>query len=140
MTESRLRLAGLEPTANRSLVLDLLHRAEGPLSAPELLARVEGRMNKVTLYRILDLLTRHGLVLKHQGSEAAHFCAGVLTQPVDQGPRRHGHFHCRRCGRCFCLGPESLPPAPEPPPPAASVDEVGLTLSGVCRDCEKTSA
>jgi Fe2+ or Zn2+ uptake regulation protein len=129
MVHETLLQAGVDPTTRRVMVLEAVARAEGAVSAPELLSVLSGNMNKVTLYRILDLLVEHGVLARHTGPErAAHYCLG----------RGHGHFHCTRCGRCICLrladahlerlaGPELAG--------LGRVDDVELRVEGVCRDC-----
>lgn len=131
MTRETLRRHGVEPTERRVLVFEAVAGAEGAVSAPELLAKLGGNMNKVTLYRILDLLVSSGALAKHTGpGRTAHYCMG----------RGHGHFHCTRCGRCICLrledahlerlaGAELLE--------LGRVDEVELRVEGVCRECLK---
>ncbi|SKA96470.1 Fur family transcriptional regulator, ferric uptake regulator [Paucidesulfovibrio gracilis DSM 16080] len=131
MSHATLRQAGVDPTARRVMVYEAVARAEGAVSAPDLLGTLCAHMNKVTLYRILDLLVEHGVVARHTGPErTAHYCLG----------RGHGHFHCTHCGRCICLrledahlerlvGPELTG--------LGRVEDVELRVEGICSDCLK---
>lgn len=102
----RLAQAGYDPTPRRLAVLDALTTlAQQPhaFTAPELLALVRQNvaMDKVTLYRVLDLLTGCGVVQRHSGGDGVfRYC---LTREGEAMP--HGHFYCTRCGRTTCLGP-----------------------------------
>lgn len=102
----RLAQAGYDPTPRRLAVLDALTAlAQQPHApaAPELLALVRQyvTMDKVTLYRVLDLLTGCGVVQRHSGGDGVfRYC---LAREGEAMP--HGHFYCTRCGRTTCLGP-----------------------------------
>ena len=128
---SLLFAAGLDPTPHRQWVLERLLDAGRALAAPELLDQAGGTqgMNKVTLYRILDLLAAHGLLSRSAGPERSFlYCAGGgMDGSVSGGT--HGHFRCTRCGRTYCL---TLPRAAlDPDALAASMpmrlERIGIT-------------
>ena len=142
----RLQARGLEPTPLRLAVLGRLLACPTPLSAPELLAQIQAErpINKVTLYRILDLLVTEELVLRHSaGERALRYCASGHGEGSGQDPQAlgppplHCHFHCTRCGGMQCL------PPPEPCPDlgpltrsaAGSVQRVEIRLDGLCASC-----
>lgn len=124
---TRLREAGLEATENRVLALEAVLGAEAALTPPELMDRLRGSMNRVTLYRILDLLVEHGLIERHSGADRAyHYCPG----------HGHGHFHCTRCGRMVCLRlPEGTLDLGMLGSAGGRVEAVELRLDGVCEKC-----
>lgn len=96
-----LEEAGVEPTAVRLAVGQVLAGGERALPAGDILRKVREAMpvNKVTLYRILDLFVRQGLASRHSsGDRAFRYCLG----PRFSG-RAHGHAYCLRCGRMECL-------------------------------------
>ncbi|HML59936.1 Fur family transcriptional regulator [Solidesulfovibrio sp.] len=96
-----LEEAGVEPTAVRLAVTHVLADGERALPAGDILRKVRETMpvNKVTLYRILDLFVRQGLASRHSsGDRAFRYCLG----PRFSG-RAHGHAYCLRCGRMACL-------------------------------------
>ncbi|MEF2144604.1 MAG: transcriptional repressor [Desulfovibrionaceae bacterium] len=123
-----LRGAGVSATGRRLLVLETLVSAGSAVSAPELLASLGQSMNKVTLYRILDLLVDKHILARHSGPDrTAHYCLGT----------GHGHFHCRRCGRCLCLHlpGTGLDPASAGLDALGRVDEIEVRVEGVCKEC-----
>lgn len=123
-----LHHAELEPTDNRVAVLSAVLEAGEAITPQQLLAKMAQAMNKVTLYRILDLLVEHRLIEKHSGAgRAYHYCAG----------RGHGHFHCTKCDRMLCLNlpNTALGTAAITDDSIASVDSMELRLDGVCAEC-----
>lgn len=134
-THAALRAAGLSATPHRLWVLALLEQAGRALSAPEILERAQSEqaMNKVTLYRILDLLAEKGLVAKSLGHDrSALYCLGERHTKT-----AHGHFHCSGCGRALCLeiGAPALDLAALRAALPMRLDEISLNLFGRCPAC-----
>lgn len=61
-TKARLQNAGLELTDHRQTVLLAVANAENPSSAPEIFEQLQQGINRVTVYRILDLLVEKGVL------------------------------------------------------------------------------
>ena len=135
----RLEQAGLEPTLNRVLVLTELRNSERPLTAKEAYERVlaRHRLNRVTVYRILDLFAEKGVVRRiHSGERSLHYCCRESSWP-----HGHCHFHCLRCGAVQCLDAGRLPISEEAleaalPIAAGVVSNIELRFDGVCPACE----
>jgi Fur family ferric uptake transcriptional regulator len=101
--ETMLQGKGLDPTPLREAVLSAIGDEPKPLAAAEIMARVRNRrsINKVTLYRILDLLVGTGLVKRLLGGDRTfRYGMGETTYHPD-----HPHFVCSRCGDMACLDP-----------------------------------
>ena len=133
--KSLLQDAGLTPTPNRTLVVETLARSRVTLSVPELLDQVQATrsMNKVTLYRILELLVEKHVVLRHSaGDRAFRYCLGQRAE----GPT-HVHFYCTSCSAMECLSREEAPLDLERLRRTGGrrVDHVELRLDGICADC-----
>jgi Fur family transcriptional regulator, ferric uptake regulator len=127
-----LKGCGLSATANRLLVLHALSGAGQPQTPQELLAALAGRMNRVTLYRILDLLVEHGVAARHSaGGRAYCYCLG-------QGLHGHSHFHCTRCGQTQCLDSRLLEPGLSRILSGLPmrVDLAEVSLGGLCENCQ----
>ncbi|WP_438392053.1 Fur family transcriptional regulator [Caballeronia sp. DA-9] len=137
---SRLREAGLRCTALTVAVLEHLEGARQPRSHDELArdlgaAAVAGKIDRVTLYRILDRLTAAGLVTRIQGSDRAWRHA--IAQPQSAS----GYFECDQC--------HSISTLPEDPELAGVLARIerrlsrrgvhstnsAVTIHGTCRDC-----
>jgi len=133
--QERLKQCGLAATPNRLCVLRALDGASRPQTPQELLAVLAGlgaRMNRVTLYRILELLVERGVAARHNAGERAfRYCLG-------RGAHGHSHFHCTRCGATQCLEPRLLEPGLSRLLSGLpmQVELAGITLGGICEGCQ----
>lgn len=115
-------------TPARIAVYAALLAAERPRSHVEV-QRELPRLDRVTVYRVLDWLVREGLA--HRVVDAAgiwHFAPSV-----DRSRAEHAHFHCDRCGQFYCL---TETPAPRLTlPPGFVGKDKGLVIGGTCAGC-----
>lgn len=130
-----LKRAELAPLPNRLAILEIVGNSPSPLSAQEIfeIVRRFHRMNRVTLYRILDLLVDKGLVHRMSAGDRS-FRYGLA--PNDNHPE-HPHFYCSQCGNMECLAPEAVhvdTEALERTFPAL-IQKVEIRLDGICRSC-----
>jgi len=142
---SRLREAGLRATALTVAVLERLEGAGQPRSHDELvrdLAAAGGheKVDRVTLYRILDRLTAAGLLGRIQGSDRAWRYAIAQTHGAA------GYFECDQCHSI-----SALPADPELADVLARIERrlsrrgvhstnSAVTIHGTCRDCSDHDA
>ena len=128
-----MRARGLRWTPQRRLLLSVLARSEGHVTAGELLERcreADPQTTPSTVYRTLDVLEEIGLV-RHahaaDGREEFHILPEV----------EHGHLRCARCGRTWEIDSSEA---------ATIVDELArtrgftvdlshLSVAGVCGEC-----
>lgn len=96
--QSELMSRGLRMTRQRRTILHVVETAKQHLDAAQILRkarRIDSQIDRVTVYRTLGLLKRHGLVdeldLMHMQGEK-HF--------YERRPQRdHIHMACLRCGK-----------------------------------------
>ena len=130
--------AGLEATANRLRVLEIVGNNSFPLSATDIfktLAR-HSAINRVTIYRILDLLVDYGVVERiSTGGRAFYY--GLAPNAHH---RPHPHFYCKRCGQMDCLHPNSLQVEAEAlwKTFPGQIDKVEVRVDGICKNCLKS--
>jgi Fur family transcriptional regulator, ferric uptake regulator len=95
-----LKDAGLQKTAQRLTVLDILTRAEAPLTAGDVFQRLPGgrKVNRVTVYRILASYTARGIIREFESKRGIHY-----YEKVAPGTLPHPHFNCRSCGAMICM-------------------------------------
>ncbi len=133
--ETMLHRAKLDATENRLRVLEVIGNNSYPLSAGDIFKTLQrsGAINRVTVYRILDLLVDRGLVDRiSTGGRAAYY--GMAP---NEHHRPHPHFYCKRCGQMECLSPESLPldgDAFRKTFPGR-IDKVEVRVDGICKNC-----
>ncbi len=90
-----LQAQGYKATRPRKLVLEVLEKAEKPLSPYHMqgILRARGRhLNHVTIYRILDLLCRLNLAHKMLSS------GGFVKCSLGAGEGCHRFMVCQHCG------------------------------------------
>ena len=135
--EELLTSANLEPTANRLSILEVVGNNSFPLSASDIFKTLtrSSTINRVTVYRILDLLVEHGIVDRiSTGGRAAYF---GLAPNAHHKP--HPHFYCKICGQMDCLNPESLTVNTDPLRKTfpGRIDKVEVRVDGICKNCQK---
>lgn len=132
--EDTLKRAGLQKTAQRLAVLDILTRAEQPLSAGDVFLRLPGehKVNRVTVYRILSSYTRKGIIREFESKRGIHCYerAWPLQPP-------HPHFNCRACGTMICMTAFlSTGPWEQMVNPPDFIIE-NISISGICGLCRQ---
>lgn len=130
-----LRKAGLEPTRNRLAVLSVLTGARSPLAAREVGERLEARpdaaMNRVTVYRILELFAERGVLTRLACPDRVdRYCLGASPLHPD-----HAHFFCQNCGGMRCLRPECVRLEAAQDASCGRIETTQVILAGTCRDC-----
>ncbi len=101
---------GLRATPHRCRVLDAITRSSRPVSAREVLDAMdtESGINRVTVYRILDVLVENQVVERISSADRS-FRYG-LSAHIHQRP--HAHFYCMNCGNMQCLEEVNLDQLP----------------------------
>lgn len=132
-----LQSGGLEPTPSRLRVLEVIGANSAPVSAQEIFATVNrtAGINRVTVYRILDLLVSKGLLERLNGGGRS-LVYGLA--PNEHHPA-HPHFHCRSCGALQCLQPGSLKVDLRGIERsfAGEIQGVEVRVDGICKNCLK---
>lgn len=133
-----LKASELEDTPNRLRILEMIGNHNFPLSAADIYKTLkrETSINRVTVYRILDLLVDHGLVDRLSGGGRA-FVYGLAPNPYHPA---HPHFYCKSCGHLECLNPQSLNVDTEPMQRSfpGLIQNVEVRVDGLCKSCLKS--
>lgn len=89
------------------------------------------KIDRVTLYRVLDWLTAKGLAHKVlSGDRAWHFRANEDVS----GHHEHAHFKCNRCEKVVCLDDFELSRNLSLPR-GYRAQEIDMTVKGLCASC-----
>jgi Fur family ferric uptake transcriptional regulator len=135
---TQLHSAGLKATAARRRVIALLAVAPRPLSHAEMEDRLEhedgARLDRVTLYRVLDALVAAGLAMK---AVDARGVSRFSTSDPQRAHHSHVHFRCTGCGGVFCL--KAPPPIAPRLPRGFRLEAIEFDVSGICADCNRLS-
>jgi Fur family ferric uptake transcriptional regulator len=129
-----LRHLGVRPTALRLALLETLASEPRAFTAGELLGliRRRRRVNKVTVYRLLEEFTGLGLARRVATvGKAAHYELAGERHPD------HPHFQCRACGAVHCLEPVPLAAVWSALKGTAGIqaDCLEIRVAGLCRHC-----
>lgn len=124
--------AGQRPTAARIRVLATLLRMQPAATHHDIVAAMTGpRMDKVTLYRVLDWLVEHILVHKIVSEDRVWRFRANDTRAA---AHHHAHFQCTTCDKVVCL--ENVPVTSNVAVPSGfRTEEAELTVRGVCDKC-----
>jgi Fur family ferric uptake transcriptional regulator len=104
-----LSRSGLRRTPVRAGVLDVLARAARPMSVPQILEKMKGAVDTVTVYRTLHTFARKKLVHRVRGEDRSWLYA--LGDALEQPEHLHPHFVCDHCGKVECLEAARVPPS-----------------------------
>lgn len=122
--------SGQRVTRARVAVLETLLGAEHALSHVEIeqaLARRRHKVDRVTLYRVLDWALNQSLIHKMTGDDRIWRFSAV---PVAD----HAHFNCTHCGQIYCL--QSLTPAVALTLPRGfKLHHADVSVQGLCPRC-----
>lgn len=134
---SRLKEAGLEITEHRLQVLYAVGNTTHPSSAQDVLEKISAKkdINRVTVYRILDLLVEHDVLNRlGLGEKSQRFCLRGTKED------EHPHFHCTRCDSYLCLNVPHLPLDRQALDDLSlDIRHVDIRLEGICPACLKKS-
>ncbi len=129
-----LQELGVRRTALRLALLEALGSEARAFTAGELLGRIrqQRRVNKVTVYRLLEEFTGLGLVRRvpAEGKAGLYELAGEHHPP-------HPHFQCRVCGGVQCLEPVPMGEIWSllKGPLGHRADRLEIRVAGLCRLC-----
>jgi Fur family ferric uptake transcriptional regulator len=132
LAEQLVRRTGARVTRPRIQVLAALLQAQRAITHHEIerrLRRTRG-IDRVTIYRVLEWLTRQGLAHRVALGERSWRFDAVLPQRA----HRHAHFHCDHCGTVECLEGVKEPPKVKLPQGYRG-DDIELTVKGACARC-----
>ncbi|MCK4594155.1 transcriptional repressor [bacterium] len=125
---TNLTNCGLRCTDPRVRTLGVILESKRPLSHSEIEDRLDPRLDRVTLYRVLNDLTEAGLLCRITTGGATRYGASEHS---------HAHFTCDACGITTCL--ETVPVPTPRLPDHYVVNEIELNLSGLCPGCSPKS-
>lgn len=130
--EETIRNRGERVTSGRVQILAMLLAEQRAVSHHEIEERLQGkhRLDRVTLYRVLEWLNENGYIHRVVGDDRVwRFRANT-----DINPHRHAHFECTRCTRVICLD-DMKAEYDRPLPAGYRSQQIELTVKGLCAEC-----
>ncbi len=132
--EHFLKEHGLRHTQARQELLNILLKSEVALSMAEIRERLNGRCDRVTLYRNLKVLTGKGLV--HQivvDNQVSKFMLPDSSLSQSGNYTEHIHFRCIQCERVRCMNDYEIGEIELPE--GFRKLECNFVIQGICDEC-----
>lgn len=132
--EEILKEAGIIPTPIRIMVYKCIAESPGTMSLSDIESSLD-TVDKSTVSRTLNLFRENHLVHAFNdgsGSMKYEICTSELTDHHDD---MHVHFHCKNCGKTFCMTSTKIPEVSLPD--GFITKETNYVISGVCADCSR---
>jgi Fur family transcriptional regulator, ferric uptake regulator len=129
--ESILRQNGQRVTQSRAAILAALIEADRPMTPEQICTAIDHDINKVTVYRNLEIFVDADIVHKafvQERSwhyELADHCSSQQCHP---------HFRCVNCGKNHCFKNARLPMF-EPCEPGFVIKHQKVQIEGLCPNC-----
>lgn len=122
MYKKIIKEAGYKLTRPRQLVLDLLSKKHKPYSPKDIDNKMEGKIDLVSIYRVLHLLLKLGIVYQEKIENKNQYYIADSS---------HHHIVCRKCGQIECV------PCSHLFHNIKSFTKISheMSLSGVCNSC-----
>ncbi|MFH1853888.1 MAG: Fur family transcriptional regulator [Candidatus Omnitrophota bacterium] len=133
-----IKSKGLRITNLRRFVIKVLTLAQKGLTPPEILKEIKKfhSINKVTIYRILDLFEKKQIIRRMLTSEGASRYS--LIDPAAKGNQSlPPHFVCRTCNTIIELDLNSMRSSLEAKLGNKFGGPLELTIEGICPNCRK---
>jgi len=124
----------LKVTSARLLVLQIISAANSAVSQPKIETQVNGKVDRVTLYRILSAFEQKGIlhkVIDLNGTANYALCSSKCTSHTHHD--EHLHFNCTNCLKVYCMNDFSLPPVQLPN--GFTAGSFNLSITGLCKEC-----
>ena len=136
--EKLLKKKGVGLTPHRQVVFEIFSSSPKTFTAQRILEKIRKKrtMDKVTLYRILDLFVAKRIIRRLSASQ------GSLRYEIicDEHHPFHPHFICRDCGKMECLNDIDLSSLRHSIQKKRHLEgeDIDLKLEGLCFRCRKT--
>lgn len=121
----------IRKTKSIGLLLDEFEQSSGAISTVELIKRLCNKMNKTTIYRILDRLEDDGVVHSFLGKNGTKWYAKCNGCSERKHEDVHPHFECVECGKVDCLTIDiKIPEIPN-----RTIVSSQVLIQGRCESC-----
>ena len=129
-----LKKSRLSITDSRQRILDLFLRSEGALSHADIEKRIADGIDRVTIYRTLQVFEEKGIIHTIPSADNSIKYA-LCKEDCAEGHHHdnHVHFVCDSCSKTICLDHVHVPDIKLPK--GFYSRESNMVVSGVCSEC-----
>ena len=119
-------------TKTVKLILEVFNKTNNAISVVDLVSIFRDKMNKTTVYRILNRLEESGILHSFTDRDGLkRYAKGNQKTGSIKESNLHSHFLCNDCGISSCLPLE----IPIPTLPNTRIDSSDHLLTGQCENC-----
>lgn len=118
-------------TKSLELVLNEFQSLTAAISVIDLIKKLNSKLNKTTIYRILEKLEDDGIVHSFLGKNGIKWYAKCRNCSKSNHSDVHPHFECIDCGKIDCLTVEIKIPSI----PNREVRSSQILFQGICESC-----
>ncbi|MDR0420787.1 MAG: TonB-dependent receptor [Prevotellaceae bacterium] len=120
-------------TKTKQMVMSIFENAKSALCHEDIVKRVSGEIDRVTVYRILQSFCDDAKLHKISGENGKTYYALCHDCAVEHHNDNHLHFRCMKCDTVTCIGePVALPKLPK----GYSISSISYLISGFCSKCQ----
>lgn len=118
-------------TKSVETLLSEFNKEAGGISAIELVKRLNKKLNKTTIYRVLEKLEDDGVLHSFLSKKGIRWYAKCIGCSDKQHIDVHPHFQCLSCGKMDCLNLEiQIPKIPH-----RKISHSHVLIQGICHLC-----
>jgi len=121
----------IRKTQSVTLLLNEFKKDTGAISTIELIRRFNAKLNKTTIYRVLEKLEDDGILHSFLGKNGIRWYAKCKDCSTAGHIDGHPHFQCLSCGKVDCLSVNIY----IPPIPKRTVEVSQVLIQGKCEIC-----
>ena len=122
-------------TKSLELVLNEFQILTTAISVIELIKKLNSKLNKTTIYRILEKLEDDGILHSFLGNNGIKWYAKCRNCSKSNHSDFHPHFECVDCGIIECLTVEiQIPTIPN-----REIRSSQILFQGICGSCKRIS-
>lgn len=118
-------------TKSLELLLNIFDNKNSAISAVELIKITASKINKTTVYRILDRMEEEGIIHSFNDSNGIRWFAKSKNCSSHHQSDVHAHLQCKDCGGIKCLNVEIEIPTVN----NVQIDATEIMLTGTCEEC-----
>ena len=119
-------------TKSKQLVTSILEHSDSALSHEDIEKRMPEKIDRVTIYRILQSFCDSGKVHKIVNADGKTYYALCQNCTPEKHHDNHPHFHCMKCNEITCI---ETTIAEQTLPPGYNALSASSFISGYCLKC-----